>query len=282
MKFVIIIPVYNEEAFLGQMLQSLVIQTKIPDLVVIVNDNSTDGTQDIIDKFTSKYPFIKGIMNASEAKHLPGSKVVNAFYKGFDSLTEDFYFIGKFDADIVLPKNYFEKTLQLFSEDNKIGIAGGNLFIHQNEEWVFESISEKKKVRGPIKLYRRACFEQIGGLKKSIGWDTVDGLLAAYHGWKIKTDTSLHVKHLKPTGASYTKEAPQKQGEAFYRMRYGKTLTRIASLKLALNKGDFGSYFDCMRGFKNAKKMKIPFIVTKEEGNFIRELRWEGIKAKIL
>ncbi|GEQ85590.1 glycosyl transferase family 2 [Patiriisocius marinistellae] len=282
MKFAIIIPVYNEEAFLKQMLQSIVNQTKIPDLVVLVNDNSTDGTQKIIDLYTSKYPFIKGIMNTSEAKHLPGSKVVNAFYKGFKTLKENFDLIGKFDADIILPNNYFEKIIQLFSEDNKVGLAGGNLYIEEKEKWVFETISEKTKVRGPIKLYRKECFQSIGGLKKSIGWDTVDGLLAVYHGWKIKADTSLHVKHLKPTGASYTKEASQKQGEAFYRMRYGKALTRIASLKLALNKNQFNFYFECMQGYKNAKKQQTPFIVNQEEGNFIRELRWKGIKAKIL
>ena len=281
MNFQIIIPAHNEEAYLSQTLQSLVEQSLLPNKIVVVNDGSTDGTQKIIDSFSEKYSFIEGIHLDSTNKHEPGSKVINAFYRGYESLRSDFDFIGKFDADIILPPDYFEKMSQLFFSDKKVGIAGGNLYIQKNSSWEFENISEKTKVRGPIKLYRKECFEAIGGLKRSIGWDTVDGLLAEYHGWKIKTDTSLHVKHLKPTGIEYTQTSRYKQGEAFYKMRYGFWLTFIASGKLASKKKDFQFFMDCLKGYRKAKKNKMEFIVSKEEGQFIRKLRWEGIKGKI-
>jgi glycosyltransferase involved in cell wall biosynthesis len=281
-KIAIIIPVYNEEAFLDLMLSSLVNQTKKPTHVVIVDDNSTDKTPSIIKKYMDAYPWISSINTQTVSKHSPGSKVIKAFYHGFETLTKDIDLIGKFDADIILPTNYLEKTVALFQTDARVGIAGGNLYIEQKGSWVFENISAKTKVRGPIKLYRKACFEAIGGLKKSIGWDTVDGLMAQFHGWKTTTDTTLHVKHLKPTGNSYTIEAKHKQGEAFYRMRYGKMLSRIASFKLALAKKDLFFYISCMRGYHLARKGKYPFIVTKEEGLFIKSLRWKGIKKKIL
>lgn len=281
MNIQIIIPVYNEANYLTETLQSFADQTLLPQKIIIVNDNSTDESQKIIDDFTSKYSFFESLQTTSEQKHIPGSKVINAFYKGFSLVSKDFDFIGKFDADVILPKNYFEATLQLFEKNEKVGIAGGNLYIQNKDQWVFENISKKTKVRGPIKLYRRACFEAIDGLKKSIGWDTVDGLLAQYYGWSIATDTNLKVKHLKPTGKKYHKDAKYKQGEAFYKMRYGFFLTTIAALKLALSKKEFGFFFNCIRGYFRAKRNNQSYLVTKKEGSFIRKLRWKGIISKI-
>ncbi|QAA81731.1 glycosyltransferase family 2 protein [Aequorivita sp. H23M31] len=281
MDFCIIIPVYNEEAYLERALQSFVDQTVIPTKIIVVNDGSTDGTQKIINSFSEKHAFIEGTTSHSTNLHEPGSKVVNAFYTGYKLLDSRFDFIGKFDADIILPPDYFEKVLALISSDEKIGIAGGNLYIQKGNDWGFEAISKKTKVRGPIKLYRWDCFKDIGGLKKSIGWDTVDELLAQYHGWKIKTDTSLHVKHLKPTGEAYSSAARFKQGEAFYKMRYGFWLTFIASGKLASQKRSFRFFLDSLRGYKKAKEENSDFIISDEEGSFVRKLRWNNILRKI-
>lgn len=273
MKIIIIIPAHNEEASIGGMLQSIFEQTVLPKKLIVVNDASTDGTQKIIDQFSEKYSFIESVFQNSQELHEPGSKVINAFYKGFETLDNNFDLIGKFDADLVLPSDYFEKVIALFTSDEKIGIAGGNLYIERENSWEFEAISEKTKVRGPIKLYR--------GLKKSIGWDTVDELLAQYHGWKIKTDTSLHVKHLKPTGAVYSNTSKHKQGEAFYKMRYGFWLTLIASAKLATKKSSFQFLMDSMKGYSKAKKEKLGFIVSEKEGVFIRKLRLKNIRRKL-
>lgn len=281
MDFYIVIPAHNEEDFIGNMLQSIVDQSLLPTKVVVVNDASTDGTQKIIENFSNKYSFINGIHLDSEKVHEPGSKVVNAFYKGLESLDTNYDFIGKFDADLILPSNYFEKVFKLFSSDQKIGVAGGNLYVEKNTTWEYEAISEKTKVRGPIKLYRKACFNDIGGLKKSIGWDTVDELIARYHGWKIKTDTSLRVKHLKPTGKVYTEKAKYSQGEAFYKMRYGFWLTIVASAKLASKKNDVQVFKNALKGFLEAKKEKPDFMVSEKEGEFIRNLRWKKIRKKL-
>lgn len=281
MVFYIIIPVHNESAHLKRCLQSFVNQSIKPDRLIIVNDSSTDNSQKIIDEFSEEYSWIENIYFNSKKAHSPGSKVINAFYEGFNHLDNDFDFIGKFDADIILPPHYFEKTLQLFASDNRIGIAGGNLYIKNNIEWEYENISKKTKVRGPIKLYRKECFKDIGGLKKSIGWDTVDVLLAHFYGWKVKTDTSLHVKHLKPTGKAYGKKSKLKQGEAFYKMRYGFWLSFIAASKLAFQKKSFSFLADCLTGYFKAKNQGLEYIVSEEEGKFIRALRWRDIKKKL-
>src|SRR5690606_35283535 len=147
--------------YLERCLNSFVEQTILPRKIVVVNDGSSDDTRAIVDYFADNYSFIEGIHRQSENKHSPGSKVVQAFYEGLGTLDGDFDIIGKFDADLILPPNYFEKVLQLFSSDERIGVAGGNLYIEKDEIWEYENISKKSKVRGPIKLYRKKCFEEI-------------------------------------------------------------------------------------------------------------------------
>ena len=161
-------------------------------------------------------------------------------------------------------------------------MAGGFCYIKTKGEWKLENLTNKDHIRGALKAYKKECFKQIGGLKSTMGWDTIDELLAQYHDWKIETDSSLHVKHLKPTGASYTKESRSKQGEAFYKMRYGFLLTLIASVKLGTKKKSFMFFLDTIKGYCKALRNKESFSVSEKEGEFIRNLRWKGIKKKLL
>jgi glycosyltransferase involved in cell wall biosynthesis len=277
----IIIPAYNEELFLEKTLQSLVEQSFLPKKIIVVNDNSTDGTQDIIDSFSEKHSFISGLITTSEASHQPGSKVINAFNKGLETVDDSFDIICKFDADLIFPKNYLEKIKIHFEENSTCGMVGGFCYVEKNNSWILENLTNKDHIRGALKAYRKKCFQQIGGLKNTMGWDTVDELLAKYNNWQVCTDESLHIKHLKPTGVNYSKSSKYKQGEAFYKMRYGFWLTLIASLKLAVNKRSLSFFVNCLQGYFKSKSANLPFIVSEKEGVFIRELRWKGIKKKL-
>ena len=106
MKYYIVIPAHNEGQFLTDTLQSVVAQTLPPKKVVVVNDNSSDDTEQIIDSFTAKFNYISKINVKSSTVHMPGSKVINAFNKGLEQLDDDYGFIVKLDADIILPDSY--------------------------------------------------------------------------------------------------------------------------------------------------------------------------------
>ncbi|UUV20207.1 glycosyltransferase [Paenimyroides aestuarii] len=281
MKVYCVIPTYNEEAFIAQTLQSLVQQTVVPDKMVVVNDHSTDKTSEIIADFEKKHENISQVFNASENKHLPGSKVVRAFQKGFETLDDSFDIIVKLDADLILPHNYFERIIETFHQDPRIGMVGGFAYIEKNNEWVLESLTDKDHIRGAFKAYRKACFAEIGGLRPAMGWDTVDELLCRFYNWKIVTLEDLKVKHLKPTGAIYDQSARYKQGEAFYRLGYGFWITAIAGLKLALRKQKPLLFIDYLKGFFKAKNNKTPLLVTKEQAQFIRNYRWKKMKEKV-
>ncbi len=282
MKVYIVIPAHNEERFIAKTLDSLVSQTLLPKKIVVVNDNSSDNTETIVNGFTEKHNFITQIKTSASELHLPGSKVINAFYKGYETLDQDYDIICKFDADLIFPNNYIEKMVSHFESNSQIGMVGGFCFIEKNEEWVLENLTNKDHIRGALKAYRKDCFTDIGGLKTAMGWDTIDELLAQYHQWKIKTDESLEVKHLKPTGNTYNPKAKYKQGEAFYRMRYGFWITLIASIKLALLKKRPILIKDYITGFFKAKKEKKTYLISANEGKFVRALRWKKIRKKLL
>lgn len=280
MRYYIVIPTYNEEKFIAQTLQSLVEQTVLPAKIVVVNDNSTDKTEEIVNTFVSKYSFISLVNKTSEAIHLPGSKVIQAFQKGFETLDDNYDIIVKIDADLIFPKNYFETIIKHFQSDEKIGMVGGFCYIQKNNDWILENLTDKDHIRGALKAYRKETFKQIGGLKPAMGWDTVDELLCKFYNWKIVTDETLHVKHLKPTGANYNKAARFKQGEAFYTLGYGFFITAVASAKLAFMKKKPFLFLDYMQGFFKAKLAKKPLLVTAEQARFIKKYRWQKMKQK--
>jgi len=280
-KLLVIIPAHNEEKYLSDCLDAFVAQTRQPDRLVVVNDNSTDKTLAIAHLYSEKHAWISTLSNNSSEAHVPGKKVIDTFNFGLKKQEEHYDLIGKFDADIVLPANYFESVVHQFKNNVNLGMCSGLLYINKGDQWVYEPIANKTHIRGPIKLYSKACFTTMNGLRPSIGWDTVDELLAQYHGFEIKTLQELHAKHLRPTGASYHKKAILLQGEALYKMRYGFVLSCLASAKMAFKSRKLVSFFHNLKGYFIAKKRGLPFIVNEKEGTYIRKLRWKGIRQKL-
>ncbi len=283
MEYYIVIPAHNEEAFLEETLRSITTQTLLPKKAIIVNDHSTDGTENIIDRYCNTHGFFTKLNTSSSDEHLPGSKVINAFRKGHDLLDDSYDFIVKLDADLILPENYFETIASVFQQDPKIGLAGGFVYeLDANNLWTLNHPMDKKHVRGAFKAYTKACFKAIGGLKNKMGWDTMDELLTQYHGFDIKTIAGLKVKHLRPTGKAYNAKAKLMQGEAMYAMDYGFWLALIASSKMAFKQKNPKILYHNMKGFFKAKGEQLPKMVSPEEGIFIRQLRWRGIKKKLI
>ena len=283
MEFYIIIPAHNEAEFLASTLESVVNQSLLPKEVIVVNDNSTDNTEKIIDRFAGNYPFIKKRNRRSSEIHMPGSKVVQTFNYGLEALDAQYDFIVKLDADIILPSDYFEQIARIFKEHPKVGIAGGFAYEQDSDgQWRRNHPMNIDHVRGAFKSYTKSCFTAIGGLKAAMGWDTVDELLSAFHGYLTYTDESLKVKHLRPLGSAYNKRAKFLQGEAMYTLRYGLGISVIASIKMAVKLKKPGAFADNMKGYISARKNRKSFIVTEEEGRFIRKYRWRGIRKKLV
>ena len=281
MNIYIIIPAHNEQDTIARTIESLASQSLLPQKVVVVNDNSTDETEEIVSYLIKKYSWLSLVNKKSTKDHLPGSKIINAFYKGFEELDNKYDIICKFDADLIFPQNYLSTLTAHFNSDSSIGMVAGFCYIKKNDEWVLEGLTDKDHIRGALKAYRKECFLNIGKLKRSMGWDTIDELLAMYYGWQIKIDESLKVKHLKPTGSNYTKGSKYLQGEALYKLRFGFILAMLSLIKLAYKKKSFSLFKDYFFGYLKASKSKTEFLITKEQGKFIRKYRWQKIFKKV-
>lgn len=282
MRFGIVIPAHNEAQHIAQTLDSLLAQTHAAEQIIVVDDASTDQTAAIVKNYASSHPQLQLLQKpAEQAGHFPGSKVIAAFKFGLQHLG-DVDVICKFDADLIFPENYLELHAQTFTNNPKAGLVGGFCYVLQQDQWILENLTGKDHIRGALKAYRTACFKQIGGLKEAMGWDTIDELLARYHGWEVVPLESLQVKHLKPTGHTYNKKARYKQGQAFYRMRYRLLLTLIASLKMASRKKSVAFFFNTVIGFFKAWLAGDSFLLNPDQGRFMRKIRYRSIIQKLI
>ena len=281
MKIYIVIPAHNEEDNIAKTIQSLVNQQLKPKRLIVVNDNSSDQTSEIVNRFRNQHPWIELDHKKSSDEHFPGAKIIEAFYQGYDLLDENYDLICKFDADMVFEEDYLTRLSQQFNENNRLGIAGGQCYIKKGNEWVLENLNSDDHIRGSLKAYRKECFLEIGKIAKSIGWDTLDELMAQYYQWEIRVDSSLKVKHLKPTGSNYSIGATRLQGVATYRMRFGLILTVIIGLKRAWIKREISLFFSYIIGYLQAKTSSTSFIVDTKQGKFLRYHRWKGIFRRI-
>ncbi len=280
-RILIVMPVHNEASHIRACLDSFVHQTRTPDVLRVVDDHSTDGTAAIIREFASKHSWIQVVARKSTPRRQPGAKVVEAFLAGLPENWEQFDYLGKFDGDIVLPPDYLENILKTFASRPNLGMSSGLLYTEQEGAWLYEPISDKSHVRGPVKCYSRSCYQAIGGLRPFIGWDTADVLLARFHGFETETRPDLIVKHLRPTGRGYSARNAGLQGLALYNLRYGWLLSGIAAVKMALTRKApllpwhaLGAYF---KAYISGK----PRMLTREQGHFARKWRWAGIYSRL-
>jgi biofilm PGA synthesis N-glycosyltransferase PgaC len=200
--YLVISPVRNEAEHIEKTILSMLNQTIKPKEWIIVDDGSKDRTYEIIKKYGEEYEWIKIIQRTDRGYAEPGRGVMEAFYKGYDNRTcNDFDYIVKLDGDLSFDSNYFESLFKKFLENPKLGIAGGVCYIKVYGKLHLETHPEFH-VRGPTKVYRRECWEQIGGLIRHLGWDTIDEIAARYHGWETKSFKDVKLIHHKITGST--------------------------------------------------------------------------------
>ena len=280
MKYAVVLPAYNEEDLIEKTLQSLFQQTHPPQEVVVVDDQSTDTTAALVKQWAKQHSSLQLIQLSGAAQHQPGAKVVHTFLKGVQALTQPYDVLVKLDADIVLPQNYFSELAKCF-KDKSVGIAGGMITELKQGQWEIDHPMNEDHVRGAIKAYSKACYQAIGGLRPIMGWDTLDEHLARFYTFKVVMLPDLLAKHYRPLGRRYAGHALQKQGQAFYLMRYGLLLSLLALLKHAWVKQSIRAALLLFVGYLSSLFMRPQRAVTKAEGRFIRRYRYAAILSKL-
>ena len=203
--YVVVTPARDEEKNIAQLIDAMERQTLRPLEWILVNDGSKDRTGELLDTFAAKLPWVQVIHRVDRGRRLAGAGVVRAFYDGFAMLEgKDWEFVVKLDADLSLDPRYFERCLQEFSHDPRLGIAGGTVCIQEGTNTTVEARGDPPfHVRGATKIYRRECWEAIGGIMAETGWDTADEVIANMLGWRTRTLADISLLQLRPTGKAY-------------------------------------------------------------------------------
>lgn len=215
--YVVVTPVRDEQEYLPYTIDSMLRQTILPAEWVIVNDGSNDTTASIINECAQRYPWIRAVHRKDRGFRKCGAGIIEAFYAGYHALTRnDWAFMSKLDGDLSFEPDYFEKAFGQFAANPKLGIGGGTLYHVENDEHQLEHCP-RFHVRGGAKIYRRECWEAIGGLWVGLGSDTVDEVKANMLGWSSMSFPDLLMRHHRFTGASYGRwGALVKDGKADY------------------------------------------------------------------
>ena len=279
--YIIITPVRNEEKYLQGTIESVASQTLRPALWVIVNDGSTDNTRNIIDRAAAAYPWIKAVHRADRGFRKPGGGVIEAFYDGYAlAAGEAWDFIVKLDGDLSFDSTFFERSFERFETDGALGVGGGTICGLREGVLVEEAKGDPAfHVRGATKMYRRACWEAIGGLVKAPGWDTLDEIKANMSGWRTYTFRDLKLHQHRHTGAAEGLWKDWvKNGLANYITGYHPVFMFFKCLKRGFSEISLTAPAGLGWGFLSGYLKRVP----RTEPDVIRYVRREQVKRLLL
>lgn len=204
LKYVLITPARNEEQFIEQTILSVIGQTKKPWKWVIVSDGSSDRTDEIVKKYLEQHKWIE-LVRMPERRERHFAAKVQCFNAGYERVREEeFDIIGNLDADITFGADYFEFLMTRFANDPQLGVAG-TPFVEGATSYDFRFTS-KEHVSGACQLFRRQCYEDIGGYVqvKGGGIDWIAVTTARMKGWKTRTFVEMVCHHHRPMGTAST------------------------------------------------------------------------------
>ena len=202
-KYVLVTPARNEAAFIEKTITSVIEQTVLPVKWVIVSDGSTDGTDEIVQRFASQHLWIELVRQPERRERNFAGKVA-AFNAGLQRLRNlDFEVVGNVDADVSFEADYFAFLLEKLATDPSLGLVGTPYRDPLNPPYDYRFASIEH-VTGPCQVFRRSCFEAIGGYRPVRGGciDRIADISARMKGWRTRTFTEKTYLHYRYTGTA--------------------------------------------------------------------------------
>ncbi len=225
-RFVVVLPARNEESFIEGAIRSVEEQTLQPAVLLVVDDGSTDSTAEIV----RRYSWVKLLTETDRGFRYRGAGVAVAVNRGVQEVTRlfpDWAFLCKLDADIILPPDYFEKLINHLNarENRRLGIVSGV---------VKGETTNLEHPRGAARIYRRQCWEDIGGRLQEIhGWDTYTDLRARQFGWVTRGIQEIEVIQRRPTaGREQRLSVAFQVGRMMYLLGYHPLVAFARGVKL--------------------------------------------------
>jgi len=288
-RLLVISPVRNEAAHLERIAAAVARQTRPPDVWVVVNDSSTDGTPEILAVLAERISFLT-VVNAAETSaaspirpvkdRLATAAAPRAFNLGLNSVEwRSFTHIAKLDGDTELPPDYFERLLGEFERDPELGLAGG-LWAEldprsSGDSWRPVRLPVDYHVQGALKCYALACFQAIGGMQERLGWDTIDQTYARMRGYRTRTFPDLIAHHHRPwASADGTLRGRARHGQCAYIVHFTLPWVTLRAFKVARARPRGLSGLAFLYGYLRSVARRVPRVEDPEFRRFVRsELR---------
>ena len=286
MNLLIITPFRNEEHTIEHTIQSICKQTIQPEKWIMIDDNSTDNSGDIVKEYGSLNKFIHYEKRLANANRSTGANIVNIFNEGLHIANREgieWDIVLKLDADLIIDKpNYLAFMLEKFKKHDKLGIASGATYLEVNGEKIIES-SHKWHTQGPNKFYRKECLLEMGGLKPFKGWDGIDDILARDLGYLTEKFFEQPLLHVYPTQSRQDeggiKKGLKREAEGYQNRDYPFYMFLFKAAALVKKKGLPNSLFFLWYGMK-IKLMKKP-LVNEKESKIVRRFLLDRLLGKI-
>ncbi len=204
MKYVLITPARNGRAFIKMTLDLVFAQTIPPERWVIVDDGSTDNTAEIVAPFAAQVSWIE-LLRCEQRVDRNFAGKVYAFRAGLERVKSiDFEIIGNLDADVSFDADYLEFLIRKFEEDPKLGVTGTPFTENSGRDSTRDSFEGENHVAGGCRLFRRRCFEEIGGYVPNgiggIDWMAVT--TARMRGWRTRSFPEKRFHHYRSLGTA--------------------------------------------------------------------------------
>jgi len=204
MKYILITSARNEEAFVTQTLDSVTQQTRLPERWVITDDGSSDRTAEIVAAYAQKFPWIMLIRNPKrEGRNFAAkANAVNGALARMEGV--EFEVLGNLDADTSFAPDYMEFLMGKFSADPRLGVAGTPFTQEGGYDSTKDSFEGEQFVAGPIQMFRRECFREIGGYTASPagGVDWIAVMTARLKGWTTRSFSDKRYHHHRLMGTA--------------------------------------------------------------------------------
>lgn len=284
-RILIITPAKDEAQYISQTIASLVAQTHRPALWVIVDDGSNDETGKLADQAAQQHNWIEVIHRPAGTKRRVGPGVIEAFYAGLDSVDmTEFDFVMKMDADIEIKAGYFANLMERFRANPRLGTASGKCWVPVDGQLVLERTSDEFS-HGVAKLFRRECFEEIGGFVREVMWDGIDCHHCRMLNWDAISvdDPELRIVHLRLMGSSFKSvyHGRRRWGRGQYFMgTHPLYLLGITAYRMAERPWILGGLC-ILFGYVGAFLRRIPRYENLQFRRFLRRWQLAELKRRI-
>jgi poly-beta-1,6-N-acetyl-D-glucosamine synthase len=288
-RLLVISPVRNEGAHIERVALALGSQTRPPDAWVVVDDHSSDDTREVLERLAPQLPFMR-IIGAPQAvadgvtDRLAAAAAPRAFNAGLHSLQwQEFSHIAKLDGDTELPPRYFERLLERFAENPRLGLGGGVRIERVGRQDKLERVPTRHHVPGALKCYTRECFEDIGGMQERLAWDTIDEVYARMRGYETLAFPELVAVHHRPWGsADGTLRGRSRHGRCAYIVHYPLPWVALRAVKTARMRPLGLSGIAYLSGYLGGAARSTPRVADPDfRAFFRRELRARALDAVV-